>query len=480
MSTSFFQDMLGSIAERGRHLIDRTPARASARKGRKGSARSADTIEDLAALLLSGRGEASGVALARQLLDLYSGLPVSERIAFFRLLGRDFGPDQKRLRSAWAAYDKAQTPRTLQALLQAVEPPRQEMFRRLNLAPGGTSALVGMRQDLIEHGGKDADLASVEDDLVHLLYSWFNRGFLMMQRITWSSPADILERIIRYEAVHMIQGWDDLRRRLQPSDRRCYAFFHPSLADEPLIFVEVALTKDIPSSIQAVLADDRKVLPAEEATTAVFYSISNCQPGLRGISFGNFLIKQVVEDLSRDLPSLKTFVTLSPAPGFGPWLKRAAADADGLGGDTTSLARLGTPDWHLDPIIAEQLRPLLLGLRRGLLPRGESEERPAARPGRPLPSRQRCPPGTTQLAWRHVQQRSARSRRTDGQLPLRPQHHRNQSRGFRQPGRGRSLTRYSAPTPRFPLSSHPRGPQCLTISSRSSEAVFPPISPRCS
>ena len=186
--------------------------------------------------------------------------------AFFRLLGRDFGPDQKRLRSAWAAYDKAQTPRTLQALLQAVEPPRQEMFRRLNLAPGGTSALVGMRQDLIEHGGKDADLASVEDDLVHLLYSWFNRGFLMMQRITWSSPADILERIIRYEAVHMIQGWDDLRRRLQPSDRRCYAFFHPSLADEPLIFVEVALTKDIPSSIQAVLADDRKVLPAEEAS----------------------------------------------------------------------------------------------------------------------------------------------------------------------------------------------------------------------
>ena len=139
MSTSFFQDMLGSIAERGRHLIDRTPAR-TARKGRKGPAHSADRIEDLAALLLSGRGEASGVALARQLLDLYSGLPDSERIAFFRLLGRDFGPDQKRLRSAWAAYDKAQTPRTLQALLQAVEPPRQEMFRRLNLAPGGTSA----------------------------------------------------------------------------------------------------------------------------------------------------------------------------------------------------------------------------------------------------------------------------------------------------------------------------------------------------
>src|SRR4029077_15805283 len=280
---------------------------------------------------------------------LYSGLPVSERIAFFRLLGRDFGPDQKRLRSAWAAYDKAQTRRNLQALLQAVEPPRQERFRPLTLTPGGTSALVQMRQDLVEHGGKAPELASVDDDLVHLLYSWFNRGFLMMQRISWSSPADILERIIRYEAVHMIQGWDDLRRRLQPPDRRCYAFFHPSLVDEPLIFVEVALAKEIPSSIQTILADDRQVIPAEEATTAIFYSISNCQPGLRGISFGNFLIKQVVEDLSSDLPSLKTFVTLSPAPGFGSWLKRVAqnpheADLEGI--DTAAMARLDDADWH--------------------------------------------------------------------------------------------------------------------------------------
>src|SRR5829696_10313728 len=140
-----------------------------------------------------------------------------------------------------------------------------------------------------------------------------NRGFLVMQRITWSSPADVLERIIRYEAVHTIQGWEDLQRRVQPPDRRCYAFFHPSLVDEPLIFVEVALTREIPSSIQGVLAEEREVLPAEQATTAVFYSISNCQPGLRGISFGNFLIKQVVADLSRDLPALQTFVTLSPA-----------------------------------------------------------------------------------------------------------------------------------------------------------------------
>src|SRR5919206_4231710 len=162
----------------------------------------------------------------------------------------------------------------------------------------------------------ERDLAGVDDDLAHLLSSWFNRGFLVLRRVDWSTPADILERIIRHEAVHAIRDWDDLRRRVQPPDRRCFAFFHPSLVDEPLIFVEVALTHEIPSSIQELLTEDRQVLALEQATTAVFYSISNCQPGLRGISFGNFLIKQVVQDLSRDLPSLATFVTLSPSPGF--------------------------------------------------------------------------------------------------------------------------------------------------------------------
>ena len=366
MSTSFFHDMLGNIAERGRHILDRTATRrVSDRTGRKGSAKHAETIENLSRALLSGRGEASGVSLARQVLDFYAGLSIAERTEFFRLLARDFGPDQQRLRAVWSDYDKAPTSKNLQRLLRAVEPPRQELFRRLNLAPGGTSALVAMRQDLLDHGGNDAELASVDDDLVHLLYSWFNRGFLMMQRITWSSPADILERIIRYEAVHTIQGWDDLRRRVQPPNRRCYAFFHPSLVDEPLIFVEVALTKHIPPSIQEVLSDDRQMLAAEQATTAVFYSISNCQQGLRGISFGSFLIKQVVEDLSRDLPSLKTFVTLSPAPGFGGWLKRVADDPGeaGLEGlDTAPLALLENRDWHQDATVTEQLRPFLMRL----------------------------------------------------------------------------------------------------------------------
>ena len=222
MATSFFHDMLGSIADRGRALIERSATRPTPdRIGRTAQkAKSPEGLEALCRDLLSGRGEASGVALARQILDLYASLPVEKRLDFFRLLARDFGPDQQQLRSAWASYDQDPNPASLQMLLRAVEPPRQELFRRLNLAPGGTRALVGMREDLIEHGDSDPDLVSVEDDLVHLLYSWFNRGFLLMQRITWSTPADILERIIRYEAVHTIQGWDDLRRRVQPSDRR--------------------------------------------------------------------------------------------------------------------------------------------------------------------------------------------------------------------------------------------------------------------
>jgi malonyl-CoA decarboxylase len=345
VNASFFQDLLGSIAERGRSLIERSGRRPAG----LAAARST-TLEGLCRDLLSGRGEASGVALARQVLDLYGHAPAQERLGFFRLLARDFGPDRDRLRAAWAVYDEAPTPPHLQALLRAVEPPRQELFRRLNLAPGGTAGLVGMRQDLLKLGGGDPELASVDDDLAHLLSSWFNRGFLVLRHIDWSTPADILERIIRYEAVHEIQGWDDLRRRVQPSDRRCFGFFHPSMIDEPLIFVEVALTREIPASIQGLLAEEREIVPVPEATTAVFYSISNCQPGLRGVSFGNFLIKQVVEELSRELPSLTTFVTLSPVPGFAAWLARH--------GTAPELA----PGWHRDAAAAEHARGELLPL----------------------------------------------------------------------------------------------------------------------
>ena len=278
-----------------------------------------------------------------------------------------------------------------------------------------------MREDLLKYGGDDGELKSVDNDFEHLLGSWFNRGFLVLRHIDWSTPADILERIIRYEAVHEIQGWDDLRRRVQPSDRRCFGFFHPSLVDEPLIFVEVALTREIPASIQDLLAEDRTVLPADRATTAVFYSISNCQLGLRGISFGNFLIKQVVEDLSRDLPSLKTFVTLSPAPAFGAWLSRVMENSAFAGIadlDTTALAALGSAAWHRDAIQVERLRPLMLGLAAAYYLRAKSPSGEAGRSGRPFPPRQWCPARASQLACRCLDQGLARVVWAHGELPL--------------------------------------------------------------
>jgi len=366
MNGIVLKDMLGRIAERGRALVEKRSSRLAAFAAPGPASNSGpERIEDLCRALLSGRGEASGVALASKVLDRYATMSNQEKTDFFYALAKDFGPDHQGLKQAWAAYEQAADGAGLRELLRAVEPPRQELFRRLNLAPGGTSSLVALREDLINLGGDDPTLACVENDLVHLFYSWFNRGFLVMQRITWSTPADILERIIRYEAVHTIKGWDDLRRRLQPPDRRCYAFFHPSLIDEPLIFVEVALTSGIPGSIQDILAEDRAVLLPEQATTAVFYSISNCQPGLKGVSFGNFLIKQVAQDISRDVPSVKTFVTLSPAPGFAHWLKRVVADPNAAGFanfDPAPLAPLKQKDWHFDPAVTSVLRPIILGL----------------------------------------------------------------------------------------------------------------------
>lgn len=350
MNTSFLQELMGAIAERGRALIDRSGGRGS---------QGPESLESACRALLSGRGEASGVALARRVLDVYARASAAERLDFFRFLARDLGPDPERLRAAWVEHERQPSPASLQALLRAAEPPRQELLRRLNLAPGGTRALVAMREDLLKQGwAAEPELQAVDNDFIHLFGSWFNRGFLVLRRIDWSTPADILERLIRYEAVHEIQGWDDLRRRVQPPDRRCYGFFHPSLIDEPLIFVQVALTREIPASIQALLAEDRAVLPAEQATTAVFYSISNCQLGLRGISFGSFLIKQVVEELSRDLPALRTFVTLSPMPGFATWLKRALDDPAASGLEGVDLEPVRRPGWDRD----EALKPLALAL----------------------------------------------------------------------------------------------------------------------
>lgn len=279
---------------------------------------------DLCRSLMSARGEASTLRLAVSALAAYEALSPAGRLAFFRYLLDELDVNPADIQAAAAAYSEAPGPATLARLLKVSEPARQELFRTLNQADGATARLVGMRRDLLRMMADHPDLGRIDLDLMHLFTSWFNRGFLMLDRVNWRTPATILEKIIAHEAVHEIDDWEDLRRRTQPPDRRCYAYFHPRMPEEPLIFVEVALTRGVPGSVQEVLAERREPIPADGADTAVFYSISNCQAGLRGISFGNSLIKHVVSDISAELPGLKTFVTLSPIPGLRTWFEEQA------------------------------------------------------------------------------------------------------------------------------------------------------------
>jgi malonyl-CoA decarboxylase len=360
MNTSFFGEMLNSISERGRALIDR----ARDRDRRDTAAARSESLADLCEELLSGRGEASGVALAGEILAKYSELTIGPRIGFFEALANRFGPDRAWLETAIAAWQKAPSDKTAAEVHSAAEARRQELLRRLNLAPGATGALVRMREQLLDALDHREDLAAVDADFVHLFSSWFNRGFLVLRRIDWSTPAMILEKIIRYEAVHRIRSWDDLRRRIDPPDRRCYAFFHPALVDEPLIFVEVALSREIPNAIAPILTGQRGSFEHDDrVTTATFYSISNCQRGLAGVSFGNFLIKQVVQEISRENPRLKTFVTLSPAPDFSRWLdrERKAESSKALSPeDRTALEGLDRPGWWQLPQAREPMQETLL------------------------------------------------------------------------------------------------------------------------
>ena len=350
MNNAIYSDMLASISVRGRSLLRRA--------GSSDAKQDASDLIELCEALLSGRGEASGTAMAREVLDRYHHLDEAGRLSFFETLARSYGPDREKLAQAIETWRAQPTDDDASDLHFASEPRRQELIRRLNRAPGGTSDLVAMRADLLLLMNGHKELAALDRDVVHLLASWFNRGFLVLRRIDWSTPANILEKIIRYEAVHEIRDWDDLRRRIDPVDRRCYAFFHPALLDEPLIFVEVALTEQIPGAIAPLLAEDRSPVAIERARTAVFYSISNTQRGLGGITFGNFLIKQVVQELQRELPKLDTFVTLSPVPGFMPWLKQAD-DLPVSDEGRALLDRLDEPDWTENAELAGQLRSVV-------------------------------------------------------------------------------------------------------------------------
>ncbi|NRA87960.1 MAG: malonyl-CoA decarboxylase [Rhizobiales bacterium] len=310
---SFLADLLSTIFDRQSGFEAKTPWEPK-------------PIADLCSDLISSKGEVKGMSLSSQILHSYSKMANDEKLAFFNILVKDMDICSEDVKKSLEAYKKNPSKMTYRAFMEASEPKRQEFLRRLNQVSGATAELVSMRKDLLKITHKNPVLSSLDLDFRHLFASWFNRGFLVLRPINWQSPAHILEKIIKYEAVHSIDSWDDLRLRLQPDDRRCFAFFHPSMPDDPLIFVEVALTDHVSCSIQQVLSEDRKTVEPENINTAVFYSISNCQSGLAGISFGNSLIKQVVTDLSKEFSNLNRFVTLSPIPNFNKWIDNQAEE----------------------------------------------------------------------------------------------------------------------------------------------------------
>ena len=316
---SFFADILSSLFDRKLGIANRVEDDNK-------------PIDALCQALLSSRGDVSGMSLAQLILDRYADLADDDKLAWFSLLANDMDVPAEAAIAAIKTYQDAPSAKSYEAMTAAVEPARLQLIRRLNQTHDATAKLVAMREDLIRFLPEHPNLGKLNVDFKHLFASWFNRGFLVLRPINWSSPAHILEKIITYESVHEIENWDDLRRRLQPEDRRCFAFFHPAMPDEPLIFVEVALTKGTPNSIQNVLLENRDAMAAEKADTAAFYSISNCQAGLAGISFGNSLIKTVVQHLLRELPQIRNFVTLSPIPGLVKWLR----ESDNFDADATA------------------------------------------------------------------------------------------------------------------------------------------------
>ncbi|HTQ74608.1 MAG TPA: malonyl-CoA decarboxylase [Burkholderiales bacterium] len=343
--TSFFRRLFGAIARR-----PGTVPRAAVRRARHAIS--------LCHALMSERGEVSGARIAREALAAYLELDEAALGIYFDLLVKEFSPDPEQVGRIADAYRQDPSPANLIQLQRVVEPPRQELFRRLNMADGGTAVLVEMRRRLIKLLAERPYYAGIDADLAHLFASWFNRGFLVLQRIDWRTPALVLEKLIRYEAVHEIQGWPDLHRRLE-ADRRCYAFFHPALPDEPLIFIEVALTRGLASRVQPLLELESPVADPSSANCAIFYSITNCQEGLRGVSFGNLLIKQVAEDLGREFPKVKTFSTLSPIPGFRRWLAGIAKERPAV---AALLAQIDTGRWLDDHAVAADIRRDLVRL----------------------------------------------------------------------------------------------------------------------
>jgi malonyl-CoA decarboxylase len=340
---------------------------------RGGDAEGVGRAVDACHTLLSERGDVSANHFANQALAAYQSLPDTSLDPFFDALESQFSADANRVLRSADAYRQHPSPATLLELQRAVEAPRQELFRRLNLAAGGTAALIEMRRRVLRGVDGHPSWVAVAGDLAHLLRSWFNGGFLEFRRIDWRTPPAVLDNLIKYEAVHEIHDWWELRRRLQ-DDRRCFGFFHPALPDEPLVFTELALTATLSAKVQPLLDPESPVLDRQARRYAVFYSISSCHDGLRGVSFGNALIRRVVDSLKSEFPQLKTFATLSPVPGFRAWLTRVARDGDRARADI--VARLDEPGWlesaaqseALERELIPQCASYLLGAKSGSEP----------------------------------------------------------------------------------------------------------------
>ena len=310
---SFFQNILSSVMKSTKRLN---------RFGLKSFGNLHNDINKAVESVMSTSGEVSSIVYAEHLLNLIEKQDDKSLIKFLQNLLLNYDIDTKKLLKDVKIYSSEKNEQNLKKIRSSSEPKWIELFRRLNSTTNGTFRLVKLRERI--RSLKEPDLKTFDSGLLNLFKYWFNPSFLVLEKIDWETPANILEKIIEYEAVHEINSWDDLRARLAPSDRQCFAFFHPLIPNDPLIFVEVALCEDIPKSIEEIIKIDRTEIDIEDANTAIFYSISNCHNGLLGISFGNFLIKKVAKNLKRELPELNQFQTLSPLPGLMKWMEEYA------------------------------------------------------------------------------------------------------------------------------------------------------------
>ena len=300
------KQIISSIADAGQKLFSKKDLKKD----------NLDSIISLCDDLISNKGAAFGITVARDVAELYQSLSSKNKLLFFKKINEKYKPSFTKVNEAIDSYTKSQNEKTLSDLFKVSEGKRRELFRRMNMAPNGTSIIVALREDLLKILKDNRDLLPLDDDLRHLFRAWFNPGFLKLQKITWDTKAAVLEKIIKYERVHQIMDMNELKRRLG-GDRRFFSYFHPALEDEPIIFVQVALTKGLGKSIQEIMKpsnDDQN-----NYNTATFYSISNCQEGLSRVTLGNFLIKRVVYEIQEELPHIKNFGTLSPIPGFVDW-----------------------------------------------------------------------------------------------------------------------------------------------------------------